>query len=93
MTDCEVVLSFKFILILTLLYFLVVFPAIQFFLRGHPWIPQYGALLYFAGIFAYVPGVKKIPLSQLGFSRQYLGNHLMIGLVLGGLMASALPPF
>jgi hypothetical protein len=84
-------LSFKFILTITLLYFLVVFPAIHFFLRGHAWLPHYGYIIYFAGIFAYVLGVKKIPLNQLGFSRQNLGNHLLIGLILGSLIVSALP--
>ncbi len=84
-------LSFKFILTITLLYFLVVFPWVQFFLRGHPWLPQYGYLIYFAGIFAYAVGVKKIPPSGLGFSSQYLQNHLLTGLVLGSLIVSALP--
>lgn len=84
-------LSFQFILTITLLYFLVVFPVIQFFLQGHAWFPQYGYVIYFAGIFAYVLGVKKIPPHKLGFSRQYLGNHLWIGLILGSLMVSALP--
>jgi len=85
------VLDFKFILTITLLYFLVVFPGIQFFLRGHAWFPQYGYVIYFAGIFAYVRGVKKVSLEELGFSRQHLGNHLLIGLILGGLIVSALP--
>jgi membrane protease YdiL (CAAX protease family) len=89
--DLKEGLSFKFILTITLLYFLVVFPAIHFFLRGHPWLPQYGYALYFAGIFTYVLGVKKIPSSELGFSRQHLGNHLLIGSILAGLIVSALP--
>lgn len=84
-------LGFKFILTITLLYFLVIFPGIQFFLRGHGWFPQYGYAIYFSGIFVYVLAVKKVPLDQLGFSRQYLGNHLLIGLILGSLILSALP--
>jgi len=84
-------LSFKFILTVTLLYFLIVFPVIHFFLWDHAWLPQYGYLIYFAGIFAYVLGIKKIPPKKLGFSRQYLGNHLWIGLILGSLIVSALP--
>ena len=87
----ERVLGFKFILTITLLYFLVVFPGIQFFLRGHAWFPQYGYVIYFAVIFAYVLGVKKVSLEELGFSRQHLGNHLLIGLILGSLIVSALP--
>jgi len=81
----------KFILTITLVYFFVLFPAIQFFLRGHAWIPQYGFVIYFAGVFAYARGFKKIPLNEMGFSRQYLGNHLLIGLILGSLMTAALP--
>jgi membrane protease YdiL (CAAX protease family) len=84
-------ISFKFTLTITLLYFFVVFPAIQFFLRGHAWLPHYGYLIYFTGIIAYVLAVKQIPLSELGFSRRHLGNHLLIGLILGGLIVSALP--
>jgi len=87
----EEALSFKFILTITLLYFLVVFPVIQFFLRGHAGLFQYGSIIYFAGIFAYVVGVKKISPAELGFSRQHLGNHLLIGLILGSLIVSALP--
>ena len=75
------VLGFEFILTITLLYFFVVFPGIQFFLRGHSWFPQSGHVIYFAGIFAYVLGVKKVSLIELGFSRQHLGNHLLIGMV------------
>lgn len=85
------VLGFKFILTITLLYFLVVFPGIQFFLRGHSWFPQYGYVIYFAGVFAYALGVRKVSLEGLGFSRRYLGNHLLIGLILGSLIVSALP--
>ena len=48
------IVGFKFILAITLLYFVVVFPGIQFFLRGHAWIPQYGYVIYFAGVLAYV---------------------------------------
>ncbi len=84
-------LSFKFILTITFLYFFIVFPTIQFFLRGHPWLPHYGYLIYFSGVFAYVLAVKKIPLNEMGFSSQYLGNHLLIGFILGGLVVSALP--
>ncbi len=87
----EEALSFKFVLKITFLYFFVVFPTIHFFLRGHSWIPQYGYVLYFSGIFAYVLGVKKIPLNKLGFSCQHLCNHLLIGLILGGMLVSALP--
>lgn len=87
----EGALSFKFILTITLLYFFAVFPGIHFFLRNHSWLPQYGTLIYFAGVFAYVLGIKKISLNELGFSRQYLGNHLLIGLVLVSLTVSALP--
>lgn len=83
--------SFKFIATITLLYFFAVFPVIHFLLQSHSWIPQYGTLIYFAGVFAYVLGIKKIPLDGLGFSRQYLGNHLLIGLVLGSLIVAALP--
>jgi membrane protease YdiL (CAAX protease family) len=84
-------LSFKFILSITLLYFFVVFPVIQFCLRDHAWLPEYGYAIYFAGIFVYFLGIKKIPPNKLGFSRQHLGNHLLIGLILGGLIVSALP--
>jgi membrane protease YdiL (CAAX protease family) len=84
-------LNVKFVVTITLLYFLVVFPGIQFFLRDHAWLPQYGHAIYFAVIFAYVWGIKKTPLSEVGFSRQHLGNHLLIGILLGGLMVSALP--
>jgi len=87
----ESTLNFKFIVTITLLYFLVVFPGIQFFVRGHILFPQYGHAIYFAGIFAYVRGIKKTPLSEMGFSRQHLGNHLLIGFILGGLVVSALP--
>lgn len=87
----EEALSFKFVLTVTLIYFFGMFPAIQFFLRGHSWIPQYGTIIYFAVIFAYVLGIKKISLKQLGFSSQHLGNHLLIGGVLGSLIVSALP--
>ena len=48
-------------------------------------------MIYFAGVFAYVLGVKKVSLEGLGFSRQHLGNHLLIGLILGSLIVSALP--
>ena len=90
--DCpDSTLNFKFIVTITFLYFLVVFPGIQFFLRGHAWLPQYGHAIYFAGIFAYVRGIKKTTLSEMGFSRQHLGNHLLIGFILGGLMVSTLP--
>lgn len=90
--DCsDRVLDFKFIVTITLLYFFVIFPGIQFFLRGHAWLPQYGHAVYFAGVFAYVLGVQKTPLREMGLSRQHLGNHLLIGLVLGGLMVAALP--
>lgn len=90
--DCsDRVLDFKFIVTITLLYFFVVFPGIQFFLRGYAWLPQYGHAVYFAGVFAYVLGVQKTPLREMGLSRQHLGNHLLIGLVLGGLMVAALP--
>ena len=87
----EGVLSFKFILTVTLLYFLVVFPGIQILLRGHSWFPQYGYVLYFAGIIAYMLAVKKVSPNELGFSRLYLGNHLWTGLILGGIIISALP--
>jgi membrane protease YdiL (CAAX protease family) len=84
-------LSSKFILTITFLYFFVVFPGIQFFLRGHAWFPQFGYTIFFAGVFAYVYGIKKVPLKGMGFSRQQLGKHLMIGLALGSVVVSALP--
>jgi len=87
----EGVLDFKFILTVTLLYFFVVFPGIQFFLRGHAGLPQWGYVIYFAGIFAYALGVKKVSREELGFSRKHLANHWLIGLVLGGIIVSALP--
>jgi membrane protease YdiL (CAAX protease family) len=87
----ESILSCKFILTIAFLYFFVVFPLVHFFLRGHAWLPQYGYVIYFAGVFAYVRGVKKVPLKELGFSRQHLGRHLVIGLVLGSVVVCALP--
>lgn len=63
----------------------------QFFLRGHAWAPQYGHSIYFACVFAYVLGIKNIALAELGFSKQHLKKHLLIGFTLGGLVVSALP--
>lgn len=87
----ESLLSAKFILTVTFLYFFVVLPGIQFFLRSHAWFPQFGYLIYFAGVFAYVCGVKKVPLKEMGFSRQQPGRHLMLGLALASVVVSALP--
>ena len=67
------------------------FPPLQIFFRGPPWIAQYGTLTFFAGIFLYVLVIKKVPLSQSGFSSQHLWNHLTIGLILGGSILAALP--
>ncbi len=83
--------DFKFTVTVVLFYFLVLYPAVQFFFRGHPWWPQYAYLTFLTGVLLYVLGIKKIPLRQSGFSTQYIGNHLIIGLVSGGLIVAALP--
>lgn len=54
-------------------------------------MPQYVYLLFFTVILLYVLGIKKIPLNQSGFSIQHIGNHLMIGVISGGLIVVALP--
>ena len=81
----------KFTVTIVSLYFLVLFPATQFFFRGHPWMTQYGFLIFYAGIFAFVRWIKKISPAKLGFSRKHVGNHLMVGLIFGGLILTALP--
>ncbi len=54
-------------------------------------MPQYVYLLFFTVILLYVLGIKKNPLNQSGFSIQHIGNHLMIGVISGGLIVVALP--
>jgi membrane protease YdiL (CAAX protease family) len=89
--ESQEIWGFKSTVTVVLLYFFVLYPAMQIFFRGHPSMPQYGNLIFFAGVFLYVWGIKKIPLKQSGFSIQHIGNHLMIGLISGGLIIAALP--
>lgn len=74
-----------------LLFLLAFLPVVQAFFRGHSWMAHYGHTIFFAGVFLYALYVKMIPIYRLGFSRRELGNHLMVGLVFGGLIVATLP--
>lgn len=89
--ESQEVWQLKLTATIVLLYFFVLSPVIQFFFRGHPLLPQYVNLTFFSGVLLYILGVKKTPLNQLGFSTQYIGNHLTIGLIAGSLIVAALP--
>ncbi|GJL78175.1 MAG: hypothetical protein NPINA01_11640 [Nitrospinaceae bacterium] len=77
--------------LVALLFFFALLLVIQFYFRGRPWVAEYGHPLFFAGIFVFALAVKRIPLNQMGFSRQHIGGHLTIGIVCGGLIVAALP--
>jgi membrane protease YdiL (CAAX protease family) len=89
--ESQEIWDFKITVTLVLFYFFVLYPGIQFFYRGYPWTPQYAYLTIFSAALFYVLGIKKIPLNQLGFSIRFFKNHLLIGLISGGLIVCALP--
>ncbi len=83
--------GFRFAVTVLVVQFFIVFPAIQFFFRTHPWLPQYYDLIYYAGIIAFLLASRKISTNELGFSTRFLGQHLLIGSLAGGLLLAALP--
>jgi len=84
-------LGFKFTLTVVLLYFFILYPGVQFFFRGHPFLPQYCFLIFYGIVFAFARCIKKVPLTQLGFSKQHVENHLITGLTFSALIIAALP--
>ena len=72
-------------------YFLVILPATQIFFRTHPWMHKYADLLFFIIVVLFIS--YKTNLSQLGFSKKYLYQHIVLGLISGGALLFSLPIF
>lgn len=89
--DLHGTLGFGFAVTVLLIQFLVLFPLIQIFFRAQPWLPQYGYLIYYAGIIGILLAGKKVSLNALGFSTRFLGHHLLTGCLAGGLLLASLP--
>ncbi len=83
--------SFPTTLVVLTVYFLLFIPAASILLRPHPWLSQHASLIFMAAALLALWGLKKADPQRLGFGKEYLGNHLLIGGVLGGLVLLALP--
>ena len=70
-------------------YFLVILPCTQIFFRTHPWLYKYTDIIFFTIVV--MLAAYKTNLTELGFSKKYLNQHLVLGLIAGGILLFSLP--
>ena len=81
--------TFKVTILVLGFYFLVVLPCTQIFFRTHPWLYKHADILFFTLVVVFT--LYKSKLTKLGFSTKYLNQHLVLGLLAGGLLLLSLP--
>ena len=79
----------KIITPILVLYFLVLFPAINLALPGNIFIYEFWPILYFSFILVLALALKRISPQQLGFNN--IGKTLAVGLLLGLLPVISVP--
>ena len=82
-------LQFKVPILIIGVYFLVILPCTQIFFRTHPWLYKYTDIIFFTMVV--MLAAYKTNLTELGFSKKYLNQHLVLGLIAGGILLFSLP--
>ena len=72
-------------------YFLTLLPPVRIFLRGFPWLLANADTVFFASVVLILLATHKTDLTGLGFSTQYLKQHLTLGLLGAVPLLLALP--
>ena len=80
---------FKVPILILGFYFLIVLPCTQFFFRTYPWLYKYADILFFSIVVIFA--LYKTNPAQLGFATKYLNQHLVLGLITGGILLLSLP--
>ena len=81
--------TFRVPILILGIYFLVILPCTQIFFRTHPWLYRYTDILFFTLVVLFA--LYKVDLAELGFSTKYLSQHLVMGVISGGLLLLSLP--
>lgn len=81
----------KLPIIILAIYFFLLYPFVQIFLRDHNGISQYAYPLYFFVVLVFIVGVRKFPLAELGVSNSNFKQNILLGGVCGGLVVLCLP--
>ncbi|SVD87761.1 uncharacterized protein METZ01_LOCUS440615, partial [marine metagenome] len=76
--------QFKVPILIIGVYFLVILPCTQIFFRTHPWLYKYTDIIFFTMVV--ILALYKTNLTELGFSKKYLNQHLVLGLIAGGIL-------
>ena len=76
-------------ILILVFYFLVVLPSTQIFFRTYPWLYKYADVIFFTVVAMFAS--YRTNLTELGFSAKHLNQHLVLGLITGGILLLSLP--